>query len=226
MKKGFTLAEVLITLGIIGVVAAITLPTLVASYKKRVVENRLKYSYSLLNQVVNSAQVDYGDLSTWDYTLDTSDFIQKYLAPYLKSAINDKELFLWGDLPRREFSFVNGTKWTIVKLRTLDYFFVIINVDINGKAKPNKQGIDIFNFYIFPEQRAVYNCGNGDVARNIPKPGIYYDGYGIYDNFNKFYRGCGYKNPNGPTYHSVNSYCIALIVRNNWKIPDDYPLKF
>jgi len=35
MKKGFTLAEVLITLGIIGVVAAMTIPTLVANYQQK-----------------------------------------------------------------------------------------------------------------------------------------------------------------------------------------------
>ena len=35
MKKGFTLAEVLITLGIIGIVAAMTLPALVGRYKKK-----------------------------------------------------------------------------------------------------------------------------------------------------------------------------------------------
>ena len=36
MKKGFTLAEVLITLGIIGVVAAMTIPTLIQNYNTRV----------------------------------------------------------------------------------------------------------------------------------------------------------------------------------------------
>ena len=35
MKKGFTLAEVLITLGIIGVVAALTLPSLITNYRKK-----------------------------------------------------------------------------------------------------------------------------------------------------------------------------------------------
>lgn len=35
IKKAFTLSEVLITLGIIGVVAAITLPTLVANYREK-----------------------------------------------------------------------------------------------------------------------------------------------------------------------------------------------
>lgn len=39
-KAGFTLAEVLITLGIIGIVAAITIPTLIHAYKVKVVETR------------------------------------------------------------------------------------------------------------------------------------------------------------------------------------------
>lgn len=39
MKKGFTLAEVLITLGIIGVVAAVTIPALVTTYQKRATES-------------------------------------------------------------------------------------------------------------------------------------------------------------------------------------------
>ena len=38
-KFGFTLAEVLITLGIIGVVAALTLPSLVTNYQKQVTVN-------------------------------------------------------------------------------------------------------------------------------------------------------------------------------------------
>ena len=42
MKKGFTLAEVLITLGIIGVVAAATIPSLITAYQKRATESQLK----------------------------------------------------------------------------------------------------------------------------------------------------------------------------------------
>ena len=45
----FTLAEVLITLGIIGVVAALTLPTLIANYQKRVYVTQLKKSVSVLS---------------------------------------------------------------------------------------------------------------------------------------------------------------------------------
>ena len=35
-QKGFTLAEVLITLGIIGIVAAMTIPNLIENYQKKV----------------------------------------------------------------------------------------------------------------------------------------------------------------------------------------------
>jgi prepilin-type N-terminal cleavage/methylation domain-containing protein len=49
-SKGFTLAEVLITLGIVGVIASLTMPTLFQSYQKQVVVNRLKKVYSVLSQ--------------------------------------------------------------------------------------------------------------------------------------------------------------------------------
>lgn len=46
-KKAFTLAEVLITLGIIGIVAAMTIPALIANYQERVIVSQLK-KYILL----------------------------------------------------------------------------------------------------------------------------------------------------------------------------------
>ncbi len=49
MKKiGFTLAEVLITLGIIGVVAALTIPTLVNNYQKKTYVTGLQRAYAQL----------------------------------------------------------------------------------------------------------------------------------------------------------------------------------
>ena len=51
MKKAFTLSEVLITLGIIGVVAAITIPSLITKYQKKVIETTLKEDYSIMAQV-------------------------------------------------------------------------------------------------------------------------------------------------------------------------------
>lgn len=61
MKKAFTLAEVLITLGIIGVVAAITIPTLIANINGHKFRSQFKKSLSSVNQAVrmNVANFDY-----------------------------------------------------------------------------------------------------------------------------------------------------------------------
>ena len=66
-KVAFTLAEVLITLGIIGVVAAITLPTLIANYKNKVLLNQAKNSYSLISNAMiqlksQNGYDSYGDI--------------------------------------------------------------------------------------------------------------------------------------------------------------------
>ncbi|MBO6087336.1 type II secretion system protein [bacterium] len=60
IKKGFTLAEVLITLGVIGVVASLTLPTLIKEYNKHAWVNALKQNYSLLNQGFKKMMADDG----------------------------------------------------------------------------------------------------------------------------------------------------------------------
>ena len=54
-NRAFTLAEVLITLGIIGVVAAMTLPTVVNKYKEKETVTKLKKFYSIISQSYLSA---------------------------------------------------------------------------------------------------------------------------------------------------------------------------
>lgn len=62
------MAEVLITLAIIGVVAAMTIPNLIQSYKKSVIETRLAKFYSMMNQAIRMSEIDNGPQSTWtDY---------------------------------------------------------------------------------------------------------------------------------------------------------------
>lgn len=51
-KKAFTLAEVLITLSIIGVIAAMTIPTLILNYQRSITETRMKAFYSNMTQAV------------------------------------------------------------------------------------------------------------------------------------------------------------------------------
>jgi len=58
--NGFTLAEVLITLGIIGVVAALTIPTLIANQQKAALRSQFAKSSALINNVVNQLITDKG----------------------------------------------------------------------------------------------------------------------------------------------------------------------
>lgn len=100
-RFAFTLAEVLITLGIIGVVVAMTLPTLIQNYRKQQTVTQLKSTYSILSQAFEHAQAEYGDVSTWGlnemygskakpheaYEM-ISKFIETYFVPYVKPIEN------------------------------------------------------------------------------------------------------------------------------------------
>ena len=67
-KGGFTLAEVLITLGIIGVVAAMTIPTLIANTNSSKFASQFKKSLSTLNQAALMATAQHdSDYGTLDY---------------------------------------------------------------------------------------------------------------------------------------------------------------
>ena len=94
---GLTLSEVLITLGILGVIAAITIPGLISNYQKRVTVTRLKGSYSKLMQAFKAAEDDYGPVTEWELSSKdaTSDFwgvykssistmIHERILPYVK----------------------------------------------------------------------------------------------------------------------------------------------
>lgn len=98
MKKAFTLAEVLITLGIIGVVAALTLPSVVQNYQKRSLEVATQKFYSVMSQAIKQHMADEGiddlrqsslsviltggDWESDDHDIDMANndkFFQKYL---------------------------------------------------------------------------------------------------------------------------------------------------
>ena len=81
--RGFTLAEVLITLGIIGVVAAMTIPMLIINYQKRLTLTRLKKTYSQLSQVIKIIDDEQGlaVLHT-----QPSTFVPKYILPHYNGA--------------------------------------------------------------------------------------------------------------------------------------------
>lgn len=84
--RGFTLAEVLITLGVIGVVAAMTIPGMITNYQKKQTAIEVKKAYTELNQILKMAIADHGDPSGWDYYSENElpQWVQTYFEPYVK----------------------------------------------------------------------------------------------------------------------------------------------
>lgn len=64
--KAFTMAEVLITLGIIGIVAAMTMPSLINNKRNKALETAFKKNYSVIQQALNMYQAQNGERLTKD----------------------------------------------------------------------------------------------------------------------------------------------------------------
>ena len=94
--KAFTLAETLITVGIIGIIAALTLPSLIEKHQKKITVTRLKAFNSIMAQAFQTAKLEYGDWENWDNSnfgesnSDKGDgkqqllWLEKYLLPNIK----------------------------------------------------------------------------------------------------------------------------------------------
>ena len=79
MKKGFTLAEVLVTLGIIGVVSAMTVPTLMQNYQKKSYVTQLHKVYNELNQVLLKYQTDKNAINLTEAGLTSTAALQNMI---------------------------------------------------------------------------------------------------------------------------------------------------
>lgn len=86
--NGFTLAEVLITIGIIGIVASMTIPVLINSYKEKVLVTQAKKSYSNISNTINRWNADNGSVGDYEafWTSGTTNEILISLAKYMNTA--------------------------------------------------------------------------------------------------------------------------------------------
>ena len=90
LRRAFTLAEVLITLGIIGVVAALTIPSLVANHQEKATVSQLKKAYSTMSNALVLAMNEHGTVDQWGLTASgagsditgAANFYEK-ISPYL-----------------------------------------------------------------------------------------------------------------------------------------------
>ncbi len=171
-KQAFTLAEVLITLGIIGVIAAITIPAIVTSTKEQTAITQLKKTYSALQQAFILAQEKYGEIANWGISMEENgggeQVLLNYFSPFMQHIKICKNGY--GCFPNVTYKNIDGTNyvnWNILNDRSAmilnDGTMVMFNtsaakdyskygqiyVDVNGSKPPNQVGIDFFYFYLF-----------------------------------------------------------------------------
>ena len=110
LKFGFTLAEVLITLGIIGIVAAITIPNLITNYQKHVTVTKLQRAISVLNQAYKLSFDEVGEPSVSESkAMGAEEYFRQYWAPYLKTSLLCKTYKDCGYKSVAPFKSINGT---------------------------------------------------------------------------------------------------------------------
>lgn len=171
-KIAFTLAEVLITLGIIGVVAAMTMPSLIQSYKEKATVTAVKQSYSIFAQALKMVTIDNPDLSALtDSKLsakENSQIMFNEISKHIKKVkscdvdkkcmgntyylnLNNEKVSNWDTYNNLVTGVLaNGTSFWILSLPASisgeETYAGQIGIDINGNKRPNKFGVDFFWF--------------------------------------------------------------------------------
>ena len=240
-SKGFTLAEVLITLGIIGVVAAMTIPTLISTYKKKTVETQLLKFYSTMKEAIKLSEIDNGPNTAWK--VDTAEnFYNNYLRNYLKvaDAFEPDDYIDSTDMSAYIVIFQDGTGMQISQLSNVAVHIIFYpDPSLVIQDKDIVIGKDAFTFFFNPSgsDRESDNMCPGS-SRLLSKGFDVYYWWPTVEYNNE--KGC-YESViptdqeelrdelmNMETYGCAHegTYCAALIKMNNWKIPDDYPIKF
>ena len=228
------MSEVLITLGIIGVVAALTLPSLITNYQKKITVTRLKEAYSILSQTVIWASTDYGDQMSWGnfkYSYDSQDDVTKNL-PMQTKEFADKYIVKYISDAR-----VHG--WKSVE----DFGIKSGYVGLNGKQLTNGNLSSTSQNYIVELKNGQVLYIHLDVWRQISVGCIIYVDINGKKGPNMFGKdtftlvlGSGKLQPyylnagietvkkncvKGAEWGSIT--CAALILHDNWQITKDYP---
>ena len=171
VQFGFTLAEVLITLGIIGVVAALTIPSLINNYKAQRLRTQFLKSYSTIQQVFKQMEADDVSLDPKDYP--TGQFYKTFMkyvqAPtdcnrkrmsvcyyFVADGKNDEHSKPYKTLDGNaniagnwfddgQIALQNGSLILFENYTAIDQLWV--SVDLNGyNNPPNRWGVDLFTF--------------------------------------------------------------------------------
>ncbi len=224
----------LITLGIIGIVAALTLPALILKHNKQITETALKKFYTTFNQAILLSINENGPVEYWDYHVnnikdgdgesinrcdDIDTAFQKYLVPYMKIVEKKEAKDSLGNRMLLYF-LADGSAFAYFYQENREVFFYPKNAEKCIEKYPEGMGSCCFEFTFYPYRRSDltdFQHGNWQYHyRKGLEPSLYkWNGEedGLYSGM----------------YHSCldgnGAYCTAIIARNGWKIPANYPRK-
>lgn len=229
MRKGFTLAEVLITLGIVGIVAVLTIPSVMKNYKNRLYTAQLEKAYA---QIADAAQNIMHDEHVDNFyetkaigenkcaggtcTSGTAYFLSNYFKTVKKDCANgdDDELCIAGHNPS-SYKYISGTDAggvgatvyciqmasgaAICGSHNSDLKCTSLLVDVNGQAEPNIVGRDVFSMDIHKDG-SISDYRSGCVDNNA---------------------GCSADRCNaggGANIYESSCGCLNAVIESGWKM--------
>lgn len=220
---GFTLAEILIVIFIIGVIAAFGIVPLIKNYQKQQTVTGLQKIFNTISQIHKISEIDNGSSVNWDDPTTEWNpsasiaWWDKYFMPY--NNLNSSKICSGSDVTKCWSSgsvYLDGTNISLAQVYTLIlnngmmiYLGPVgknqaeIFIDVNGYKKPNVMGKDIFYMYIAYKSEKVSFFGTSNTRE-----------YLLEDHGNT----C---NKNSGTNKGVD--CATLIQMDGWQIKTDYP---
>lgn len=213
INKAFTLSEVLIALAVIGIVAALTIPELIQNYKKTAVETKLKQFYAMANQAIQLSEIDNGPKESWEFKsagctsgyeeICLRTFFERYLEKYLK--YNKVEYINAGDEYGLLIYLSDGSA---IRLAYAGHDYILQTDVKHNKTEDLDWGKNAFLFGFYPNNT-----------------GPYFENKGIIPYVSADCRASDDLSKNKECLYKARENYVRIIELNNWKIPQDYPVK-
>lgn len=238
MKKGFTLAEILITLTIVGIVAALTVPATMKNYRNKMYTAALQKTYNQLSEaalaIMNDEHVDdfYETKAAsvqneecdqnGDCTKGLGYFLNNYLEPIRKNCGRSGQLCI-GGLNAESYKTLSGANAGTIgnaycvqtsKGASICGFFnpgntcMSISVDINGAEGPNVTGRDLFTMDI--QNDGTISDYSSGCGHDANRPSV------LKNNFGCAATNCS--NDNAVGIYSKACGCLTSIIEAGWKM--------
>lgn len=230
MKKGFTLSEVLITLGIVGTIAALTIPAVVSNYKKKVYVTQLKKTY---NQIYDAAHAIINDESANNYYATSAGIAQDNDSENCKTGpcyllnnyFNVAKKNCQADDGKEskhnicfpaDYKSLSGTNLgktlsgyciqttngvTICMAHNTGNHVTSVAVDVNGLDEPNMVGRDVFSMDIKQDGSiSDYSSGSNELG-----------------SYGEDSENCGKRNADEGLY-SAAAGCLNKVIEDGWQM--------